>query len=148
MMRIFRSFEDDAQRISSKRYYRPNVEIKNYNVMINGKRFFDQPINNDKCYFTKRSEKIRQTAAGQGNFYTTGSLLNCPYFKESHKTITTDLSNQQALDDNPKAIQYINFTADLGDTRIFFILKKAKETVTYFSQGTVKVNMLYNNLVV
>ena len=58
-MRIFRSFEDDAQRISSKRYYRPNVEIKNYKVMIDGKRFFDQPINNDKRYFTKRSENIK-----------------------------------------------------------------------------------------
>ena len=95
----------------------------------------EKKINNDKCYFTKRSENIRQTAAGQGNFYTIGSLLDCPYFKESHKTITTDLSNQQVLDNNPKAIQYINFTADLdraGDTRIFFILKKAKETLIDF----------------
>ena len=37
------AFEDDAQRISTKRYYLPNVEIKDYNVMIDGKNFFDQP---------------------------------------------------------------------------------------------------------
>ena len=53
-----------------------------------------------------------------------------------------DLSKQQALDADPKAIQQINLTANLdqaGDTRIFFILKKANETVIYFSQGTVRV---------
>ena len=42
------AFEDDAQRTSNKRYYIPNVEIKDYNVMIDGKNFFDQPVKNDK----------------------------------------------------------------------------------------------------
>ena len=53
-----------------------------------------------------------------------------------------DLSKQQALDANPKAIQQINFTAILdraGNTRIYFILEEVKETVLAFSQGTVKV---------
>ena len=52
------------------------------------------------------------------------------------------LSKQQALDADPKAIQYINFTANLdraGNTRIFFILEEAKENVLDFSQGTVRV---------
>ena len=56
--------------------------------------------------------------------------------------IAIDLSKQQALDADPKAIQQINFTANLdteGNTRIYFILKEAKETVFEFSQGTVKV---------
>ena len=56
--------------------------------------------------------------------------------------ITIDLSKQQALDADPKAIQQINFTANLdraGNTRIYFILEEAKETVFEFSQGTVKV---------
>ena len=56
--------------------------------------------------------------------------------------IAVDLSNQQALDSDPKAIQQINFTADLdrvGNTRLVFILEEAKETVFKFSQGTVKV---------
>ena len=56
--------------------------------------------------------------------------------------IAVDLSKQQALDANPKAIQQINFTANLnraGNTRFYFILEEAKETVFEFSQGTVKV---------
>ena len=56
--------------------------------------------------------------------------------------IATDLSKQQALDADPRAIQQINFIANLdraNNTRIFFILVGAKETVLKFSQGTVKV---------
>ena len=55
---------------------------------------------------------------------------------------TVDLSKQQALDADPKAIHQINFTANLdsaGNTRLFFILKEAKQIVFKFSQGTVKV---------
>ena len=56
--------------------------------------------------------------------------------------IAVDLSKQQTLDADPKAIQRINFTANLdraGNTRIYFILEEAKETIFEFSQGTVKV---------
>ena len=56
--------------------------------------------------------------------------------------IIVALSKQQALDADPKAIQQINFTANLdraGNARIYFILEEAKETVLDFSQGTVKV---------
>ena len=56
--------------------------------------------------------------------------------------IVVDLSKQQALDADPKAIQQINFTANLdraGNTTMFFIIEEAKETVLDFSQGTVKV---------
>ena len=52
------------------------------------------------------------------------------------------LSKQKVLDADPKAIQQINFTANLdraGNTRIYFILEEAKETILDFSQGTVKV---------
>ena len=56
--------------------------------------------------------------------------------------IAIDSSKQQALEADPRAIQQINFTANLdrgGNTRIYFILEEAKETVLDFSQGTVKV---------
>ena len=66
------AFEDDAQRISWKRYDIPNVEIKDYNVMIDGKNFFAQPINS----MTKTYEKIRKITAGQGDDYRTGCLLD------------------------------------------------------------------------
>ena len=73
---------------------------------------------------------------------TTGCLLDYIYVKNYYKMIAIDLSRQQALDADPKAIQQINFTANLdraGNTRICFILEEEKETVLEFSQGTVKV---------
>ena len=106
--------------------------------MIDGKNIFDQPINND----FKTYENIRKIATGKGDDYTTGCLLDYSYFKENYKMIAVDLSKQQALDTDPRAIQQINFTANLdkaGNTTMFFIIGKAKETVLGFSQGTVKV---------
>ena len=120
------AFENDDQRTSNKRYYIPNVEIKDYNVMIDGKNFFDQPVKNDKVTY----ENIRKIATGQGDDYTTGCLLDYIYFKNYYKMIAVDLSKQQALDADPKAIQQINFTANLdraGNKIIYFILEEAKQ---------------------
>ena len=106
--------------------------------MIDGKTFFDQPVKNDKIMY----ENITKVATGQGDDYTTGCLLDYIYFKNYYKMIAIDLSKQQALDADPKAIQQINFTANLnrdGNTRFYFILEEAKETIFEFSQGTVKV---------
>ena len=106
--------------------------------MTDGKNFFDQPINS----MIKTYENIRKIAIGQGDDYTTGCLLDYSYFKENYKMIAIDLSKQQALDADPRAIQQINFTANLdraGNTRFYFILEEAKETVFEFSQGTIKV---------
>ena len=61
---------------------------------------------------------------------------------DTYKMIAVDLSKQQALDADPRAIQQINFTANLdraGNTRVYFILEEAKEIILDFSQGTVKV---------
>ena len=132
------AFENDDQRTSNKRYYIPNVEIKDYNVMIDGKNFFDQPVKNDKVTY----ENIRNVSTGQGDDYATGCLLDYVYFKNYYKMIAVNLSKQEALDTDPKAIQQINFTDNLeraGNTRFYFILEEAKETVFKFLQGTVKV---------
>ena len=132
------SFENEDQRKLHSAYHLPKVEIKDYNVMIDGKDFFDQPINS----VTKTYENIRKIATGQRDDYTTGSLLDYPYFKNHYKMIALDLSKQQALDADPRAIQQINFTANLdrnGNTTMFFIIEEAKETVLDVSQGTVKV---------
>ena len=64
-------FENDTQRTSSKGYYLPDVEIKNYNVMINGENFFDQAIKDNKVAY----ENIRNIATGKGDDYATGCLL-------------------------------------------------------------------------
>ena len=137
--RLFiRAFENDTQRTSHSGYYLPHVEIKNYNIVINGEKFFDQPIKNKKITY----DNIRTIATVYGDDYTTGCLLDYPYFIKTYKIITADLSKQKALDFDPKAIQQINFTANLdraGNTRVYFILEEAKETVLHFSRGIVKV---------
>ena len=105
--------------------YLPNIEIKDYNIMINGQNFFDQTAKNNKVTY----ENIRKSATGQGDDYTTGCLLDYPYFKDSLKMNAVDLSKQQALDADPRANQQINFTGNLdrvSNTRIYFILEEAK----------------------
>ena len=106
--------------------------------MINGEKFFDQPIKNNKVTY----ENIRRIATSQGDDYTTGFLLDYPYFTDTYKMIAVDFSKQKASDADPRAIQQINFTANLeraGNTRIYFILEEAKETILEFPQGALKV---------
>ena len=106
--------------------------------MINRENFFDQPIKYNKVTY----ENIRKIVTGKRDDYTTRCLLDYPYFRDSYKMIAVDLSRQKALDPDPRAIQQINFTANLdreGRTRIYFILEESKETKLNFAQGTVKV---------
>ena len=136
------AFENDDHRISTNRYNLPTVEIKDYNIMINSENIFDQPIKNNKVTY----ENIRIIATGQGDDYTTGCLLDYPYFAETYKMTAVDFSKQQALDAHPRAIQQIKFTANLdraGNTRVYFILEEAKETILHFSQGAVNVLQIY-----
>ena len=113
------AFENDTQRRSHSGYYLPNLEVKDYNIMINGEKFFDQPLKSNKVTY----ENIRKTTIGKGDDYITGCLLDYPYFKDSYKMIAVDLSKQHALDGDPRPNQQINFTANLLD----------------FSKGAVKV---------
>ena len=124
-MYYFFQNEDHTDRRSHSTYYLPNVEIKNYNVMIDGRNFFDQSINS----MNKTYENIKRVSKVPGDDYTSGCFLDYSYFKENYKMISIDLSNQQPLDTDSKAIQQINFTASLDrerNTAMFFIVEKAK----------------------
>ena len=115
------SFKDDDGRESCEQYYLPTVEIKDYNIMI------DQPIKND----LKTHDNIRKIATGQGDDYTTGCLLDYPYFKTYYNLIEIDLSKQSTLDADPKVIQQINFAGNLERQQkvqqFFPLLKKQKK---------------------
>ena len=94
--------------------------------MIDGKSFFDQTVKNNKITY----ENIRKIATGQGDDYMTGCLLDYTYFKDYYKMIAIDITKQQALDPDRKAIQHINFTTNLDrteNTRIFSFLKNQKK---------------------
>ena len=106
--------------------------------MIDGRNFFAQPEKNNKVTY----EDIRKIATGQGDDSTTGFLSDYSYFKENYKMNAIDLSKQQALDADPRALQKINVTGSLdryGDTRMFFIIEEARETILDFSRGTVRI---------
>ena len=71
--------------------------------MTDGREFFDQLVKNNLITY----DNIRKIATGQGDDYTTGCLLDYNYFNNYYKIIAIDLSKQQALDADPKAIQQI-----------------------------------------
>ena len=131
------SFKDDDDQESHKQYYLPSVEIKYCNVLIDGRNFLDQPIKDG----LKTYDNIKKIAMSQGDDYTTECLLDYVYFKEYYKLIAKDLSKQQKLDADPKAIQLINFTGNLdrGEGSImFFIIEEAKESVLDFQREQLK----------
>ena len=127
---------------SSPGFFCPGVEIEDYNVMIQRKKiFFNQPVNNKTITYNN----IWKIANGRGDDYMIDCLQDYHYGKDHYKTITIDLSKQQALlGVNQKAIKQINFTEKLKENIIiFFILEETKEIVLYFSQTTMRLFWFY-----
>ena len=136
------SFGDNPVRERHIRYFFPRVEIKEYNVMIDGKNIFDQPIKNAMG----TNDNNQEITAGQGDDYTTGCLTDYLYFKEYYKVIAVDLSKQQELDADSKAMQQVSFTGNLDQSRhitMLFILKEAKEAISDSLQVTVRVLIFF-----
>ena len=131
---------DGAGIKNNKKYFLPRGEIKNYNVLIDGRNFYDQPIND----LIKQYDEVRKVSTGYGDDYTTGCLLDYAYFKDNYRLIAVDLSKQKALDADPRTIQQIVFQRVVGGEdntkiRLYAILERSKETMLEFSKGTVKV---------
>ena len=122
---------------SYRKYFLPRLKIKNYNIEIDGRNFYDQSINDS----IKQYDEIRKISTGQGDDYTTGCLLDFAYFKENNRLIAIDLSKQKPLDADPKAKQQIIFTGQAPNNtiRIYYILEQSREPVLEFSKGTTKV---------
>ena len=85
-------FQNEEDRTSFSKYYVPNVEIKNFNVLVDGKGFFDVPVKNKEGAY----EKIMSIS--KNNDYTTGNLLDYEYFSKHYKLIAIDLSKQIELE--------------------------------------------------
>ena len=98
--------------------------------------FFDQPISD----LIKQYNKIRKTAPGQGDDYTTECLLDYQYIKDEYQLIAVDLSKHKELDADSRAIQQIEFYGMLRtNSQVCTVLKKSKETMLEFCKGTSKV---------
>ena len=106
---------------SHSKYFLSRVDITNYNVLIDGRKFYDQSINDQ----IKKYDEIRKIATGKGDDYTTGCLLDYHYFKNHYQLIAVDLSNEKELDADPKAIQKIEFYGMLkANSQVYRVLEK------------------------
>ena len=106
------------------------------------KKLFDKPVKSSM----KTYDCIRKTAIGQGDDYTTGCLLDYNYFNNYYNMMAIDLSKQQVFVTDPKAIQQIHFTGNLdraAGATMFFIIEESNETSLDFSEGTVKIVILF-----
>ena len=119
-------------RHSFSHYYVPNVRIKDFNVLIDGKSFFDLPVKNEEEAY----EKIIDMS--NNNDYTTGNLLDFAYFKENYKLIAIDLSKQTKLKD-PQQISFIGKLLAAHGATMFFIIEKSEEITLNFSQNSVTI---------
>ena len=117
---------------SFSHYYVPKVEIKVFNVLIDGKSFFDLPVKNEEDAY----EKIM--SVNRNNDYTTGNLSDLVYFKENYRLIAIDLSRQT----NSKDRQQINFIRKLENqahvATMFFIIETSEITFG-FLQNSVNI---------
>ena len=104
---------------SYKKHFLLKVKIENYNIEIDGKNFYDQPIN----------DSTKQYA----------------YFEKNYQLIAVDLSKQKALDAGSRAIKQIIFIGKIkakvanAGVIIYYILERSKESKLEFARGTKKV---------
>ena len=128
------TFENEDYRASFSKYYVPKVEIKDFNVLIDGKTFFEILVKNKEEAYEAIIEMTKN------NDSTAGNLLDYEYFKDHYKLIVIDLSKQIELE-NPDLKQQINFIERLekNNATMFFIIEKKEEAAFDFSQNSVVV---------
>ena len=124
-----------------RRYYLPRAEIKDYNVLIDGRNFYDQNVNSS---IVRYNELLKMTT-GRSEDYSTGCLLGHDYYIKEFNIAGIDLSHQAVLDLDPEINQQIEFVYKLpsGNATINYdlltILEREKQTVLKFGEGAVKV---------
>ena len=83
---VYLNRDNDVKQFKTRRYYLTTGRIKNYNVIVNGKNFYDQPIDSD----IKRYKEIRQLTTVKVEDYTTWCLLDYEYTKDHYRSIAVD----------------------------------------------------------
>ena len=79
------------ERNSHRKYFLPRVNITNYNVLIDGRNFYNQTIND----LIKQYDEVRKIATGQGDDFTTGCLFDFQNFKDHYNLIAIDRNKQK-----------------------------------------------------
>ena len=100
-------------RYSFSNYYVPKVTVNYFNVLVDGKSFFDLPVRNDEEAY----EKIIDMS--NNNDYTTGNLLDYAYYKKHYRLIAIDLSKLTKLKDPQKINFIVKLLRNTGATMFF-----------------------------
>ena len=122
---------------SFRKYFLPRANIENYNIEIDGRNFYDQPIND----LIQQYDEVIKISIGQGD----DCLLDFAYFEKNYRLTAVDLSKQKVLDADSRAIQQIVFTGKIKSTVVnirvivYYIPDQSKEMVLQFAKGTTKV---------
>ena len=128
--------DNRVQRNSHRKYFLRRAKITKYNVLIDGRNFYDQSISDE----IRKYNELRKLCTGKGDDYTTGCLLDYKYFKDHYQLIAFDLNKQKELDEDPRAIQQLEFNFMLNtNPQILTVLEESKETILEFYKGTAKV---------
>ena len=117
---------------SFSNYYVPKVRINDFNVLIDGKSFFNLSVKNEEEAYEKNMDMRNN------NDYTAGNLLYFAYYKENYRLIAIDLSKQTKLED-PQQISFIGKLDKDNGATMFFIIEKSEETTLNFSQNSVTI---------
>ena len=126
------AYTNEDDRTSYSQYYVPNIEIKNYNVIIDGKPFFELPVKNIEETYQKIIDM------GYNDDYTVGNLIDFEYFKQHYKLIVIDLSKQKELENN--VMQQVNFIGSLEQAATLFVIIEHREQTTIdFSQNSATI---------
>ena len=96
---------NEPDRNSQQKYYLPRIDLNKYNVIIDGRNFYDNPVESN----IEKYRELKKVMIGKGEDYTTRSLLDYNYFNKHYELVAVDLSQQQELDADPRAIQQIEF---------------------------------------
>ena len=124
---------NQPSRNSQQKYYLPRIDLNKYNVIIDGRNFYDNPVESD----IEKYRELKRVMIGKGEDYTTGSLLDYNYFKKHYKLVAVDLSKQKELDADPRAIQQIEFKYMLEtNSAIYWVLEKSNETILEFQRNS------------
>ena len=129
---LFVKNAEGDHRDSFSHYYVSNVEIKDFNALIDGKSCFDLPVKNEEAY-------EKNLSMNRNNDYAAGSLLDFAYFKENYRLIEIDLSKETKLKD-PQQTSFIGKLENQAHgATMFFIIEKSEETTFEILQNSVNI---------